>query len=259
MNWIAFISALFLSGLYAYRHRYTSQRRIFKLYAVQFYYLFFLVPLLIVGLFNITYQIILRPYVLNLPIYIPPVILLSFNVFSLVMTIVGASIHSSSTTIYQVLFPDRKSEVFHTNELFHGPLSHNMIQIGCILGALSYVLAETNHPGSQPVNLYFTVSFGIVLAIAQAMATIWGTYIKPSLVVGGIAAAINIILIGFVSGRLAYFPMATVSVSYSLTLPVLLGLYLLIIEAADRNIRTTRSMERYLIKLFPKGHPVKNQ
>lgn len=258
MNWMTFISALVVSGVYAYRHRYTSERRIFKLYAVQFYILFFLVPLLIVGVFNITYQIILRPYVLNLPFYIPPVILLSFNVFSLVMIIVGASIHSTSTTIYQVLFPDRKSEVFHTNELFHGPLSHNMIQIGCILAAFSYLLSEINHPAPSPVNLFFSISIGIILGVAQTFATVWGTYIKPSLIVSAIVSLLNIMLVSIVSEKPGYFPIAMVSLSYSIALTVLLGLYLLIIEAADRNIRTTKSMERYIIKLFPKGHPQKN-
>jgi len=257
MNWVAFISALLVSGIYAYRHRYTSQRRIFKLYAVQFYILFLLVPFLIVALFNITYQIILRPYVLNLPVYIPPVVLLSFNVFSLVMTIVGVSIHSTSTTIYQVLFPDRKSEIFHTNELFHGPLSHNMIQIGSVLGATSYILAEINHPGNSPVNLYFSFSFGIILGIIESIATIWGTYIKPTLTVSAIATLFNFILISYVFSRLEYFPVATVFLSASVTLTLLLGIYISIIEAADRNIRTTATMEKYIIKLFPKGHPIK--
>ncbi len=259
MNWIAFISAIFLSGLYAYRHRYTSQRRIFKLYALQFYVLFFMVPLLIVGLFNITYQIISRPYILSIPFYIPPVLLLSFNVFSLVMAIVGTAIHSTSTTIYQVLFPDRKSEVFHTNELFHGPLSHNMVQIGVILGAFSYLLAELNHPNPTPVNLTLSIGFGIFLGLAQTLSTIWGGYIKPSLATAAAVSLFEIILFSFVPEKLEFFPIAVVCLSYNLTLTLFSGLYIIIIEAADRNIRGTVSMEKAIVRLFPKGHPVKNQ
>ena len=132
-----------------------------------------------------------------------------------------------------------------------------LIQIGCILGGTSYILAEINHPGSSPVNVYFSISFGIILGILQTIATIWGAYIKPTLIISAVATIINIFLMSYVSNRLEYFPMATTALSYSITLTILLGVYFAIIEAADRNIKGTLTMEKAIVRFFPKGHPNK--
>ena len=142
-----------------YRKRYTSNLKIGGIYFVQLWYL--IVTIVVVALFlNIGLDIIMRPTLDRFPI--PSTWIFNAYAVALIITAIGSGIHTSATSVYQSFKSKGKIEkqAYFTNELFHGPLSHNMVYLGAIISTVCLGFLELNHP--LPIAGY---NFNIIIVV----------------------------------------------------------------------------------------------
>lgn len=216
---------------------------------VQIYYLL-ITPILALLMFDIGSDIFSRPNVGNVPI--PGNILFNAFNFSVMMSVVGIGIHSTSTSVYQSFRKRDKveKEAFHTNELFHGAWSHNMMFVGVISTTMLLGLLELNHPYfGRMINFNLLLFGGILVGIMAAVAMLRGAHIGFPIVASFLAS----IALGFSIRHYALnvnsYPMAIISVASLVTLFLLLSLAAIIFAISE-------SLSKRVVKrAFPKGHP----
>lgn len=168
--WVILI-LLGLSAIFAYRKRFTSEKRISGMYYVQLYYLILGVvgPLV---LFFAGLDIYHRPEVHNLPI--SSNLLLALYAASLVVGGMGIGIHSTATSVYQSLVKEGQIglESFRINEIFHLNLSHNFLFLGTLFASFFLTLLEINHPSSRNsmfLNAGSTITLGVIIGLIEVM------------------------------------------------------------------------------------------
>jgi hypothetical protein len=200
-------------------------------------------------LFDIGSDIFSRPEVGNLPI--PSNILFNLFNFAVMITVVGVGIHSTSTSVYQSFKKKGKfqKEAFKTNELFHGPWSHNLTYVGSIVSILLLGLLELNHPYfGRTINFNLLIFSGILLGIIGTIIILRGTYLTLPL----ITAFIGTVLVGHSVRNFAFniysYPMTIVSVAALLTIFTLLMLSSIIFALSETLSK------RVVHRTFPKGH-----
>ncbi len=240
---------LLLSGIIVYRRRFTSGVKIGGLYWVQLYYLF-LTPVGALLMFDVGSDIFSRPHVGNVPI--PGNILFNIYNFSVMMIVVGVGIHSTATSVFQSFKSKDKleKEAYHTNELIHGPWSHNMSQVGAIMSVMLLGLLELNHPYfGRAINFNLLLLGGITLGILGVISVLRSAYISFPLVTSFIGS----VLVGYgirnYALNLSSYPMAIVSLSALVTMFALLSLAALIFAISETLSKKVVS------RTFPKGHP----
>lgn len=240
-----------LSAVVAYKKRFTSGTKIAGLYLVQIYYLF-ITPVAALLLFDIGSDIFSRPLSGNLPV--PSNILFNAYNFSVMTGVVGMAIHSTSTSVFQSfkekLGPEK--EAFDTNELFHGPWSHNMVYAGSVSSLLILGLLEINHPYFGTVFEFNLLIFaGIIVGILGTITALRALPIKYDLLL--ILSLFGSVLLGYCirtfGVNINYYPMTIVAISSLVSLWVLLLLSFIVFVISE-------SLSHKVIKrTFPKGHP----
>lgn len=240
---------ILLSSTFIYKKRFTSGAKVGGLYLVQIYYLF-MTPIGALLMLDIGSDIFSREVVGNLPI--PANFLFNAFNFSVMMTVVGMGIHSMSTSVYQSFKKKDKleKEAFQTNELFHGPWSHNMTYLGSIFSVMLLGLLELNHPYfGRVINFNLLLFGGILLGIMGVITMLRGTHIGFA-IVGSFLASV---ILGFSFRSMAIntvsYPMATIALSCLVTVFVLLS-GASIVFAISENLS-----KRVVKRAFPKGHP----
>ena len=237
-----------LAGVIVYKKRFTAGTKIGGLYWIQLYYLF-LTPIGALLMFDVGSDIFSRPHLVNLPV--PGNILFNLYNFSVMMIVVGMGIHSTSTSVYQSFKNRDKSEkeAYHTNELIHGPWSHNMSQLGAMFSVILLGLLELNHPYSgRIINFNFLLMAGIFLGTLGTISILRSTFISFPL----IAAFIGSLVLGY--GLKTYatnfysYPMATIATLGVLTMFVLLSLASIIFAVSEKWSK------KIVKRAFPKGH-----
>ncbi len=237
------------SAVFLYRKRFTSGIKIAGLYLVQIYYLF-MTPICALLLFDIGSDIFSRPEIGNVPL--PDNILFNMFNFWVMITVVGMGIHSTSTSVYQSFKKKDKleKEAYHTNELFHGPWSHNLTQVGGIFCVMLLGLLELNHPYfGRVINFNLLIFGGIFLGILEAVTILRSAYISLPLLTAGFGS----IIVGYTIRNFAFniysYPMTIITLSSLVTLFVLLS-------AASIVFAISESLsERVVHRAFPQGHP----
>lgn len=247
-SFIALVVIL-LTSIFIYKKRFTSETKILGLYFVQLYYLV-MTPIAALLLFDIGSDIFSRPVMGKLPI--PNNILFNAYNFFVMFAVVGAAIHSTSTSVYQS-FKNKdefEKEAYHTNEMIHGPWSHNMVYAGSILCVALLGLLELNHPYfGRVINFNFLLFSGIILGIIGTVAVLRGGHIGFQI----ITSFLGSIAVGFGIRHFAFnvnsYPMSIIALSSLVTLFTLLSGAMIVFAISE-------SISKKLIKrTFPQGHP----
>lgn len=240
---------ILLSAIFVYKKRFTSETKILGLYFVQLYYLI-MTPITALLLFDIGSDIFSRPIIGKLPI--PNNLIFNAYNFSVMLTVVGAAIHSTSTSVYQSFKKkaELENEAFHTNEMIHGPWSHNMIYLGAILSVTMLGLLELNHPYfGRVVNFNFLLLAGIVLGIIGTVAVLRGGHVGFQVIASFLASFALGYGIRNYALNINSYPMAIISLASLVTLFILLSM-MSVIFALSHNLS-----KKVIMRTFPKGHP----
>lgn len=241
---------LLLSATFLYKKRFTSETKIGGLYIVQIYYLF-MTPIAALLLFDIGSGIFSRPTVGDYPI--PSQVLFNIFNFSVMTAVVGMGIHSTSTSVFQSFNGNSESsEAYKTNELFHGPWSHNMIYLGVIFSIILMGLLEINHPYFGPTfNFNLLLGAGILLGIMGAVGMLRALPLRYDLPI--VFSLLGSILLGYsvrtYATNINSYPMVIISLSCLVTLFILLLMASLVFMISE-------NLSHKMVKrAFPKGHP----
>ncbi len=250
MTWLFVLVFAFLSGVFLYRKRYTSEMRVKGLYFIQFYYLFILTPIISLSLIQIGLEVMRRPEVINFPV--ESQVLFSMYLLSIIFCTIGSGIHATSTSVSQALRKYNYLQAFHINEGFHGALSHDMIIVGIVYAANFIMLLELNHPLSQANNYYLlSIVLGICIGIGGVITVIRGTHLGINIIASVISLFIEAVALFPLSYSLHYFPFATTAHIALITFVVGLLIATLIYLSSAR-------LTKHLIRFcFPKGHPLR--
>jgi hypothetical protein len=246
MIWFYVIAAAICSCVMIYFKRYTSQKQIEGLFLVQFYYLMFATPIISVALINLGLEVIKRPTVQVLPI--PETMIFSFYVFAVIFGTIGSGIHSTSTSVYEVFIKERVNNAFYINQIFHGPLSHNMIYLGGV-GVLTFIsMLEINHPIEVAhTTLEVNIILGLVLGVLISLGIIWSSYIRPNMWGAFIGSLVLLNLIGEVH-NLEQYPMLVISTTI-LTTSFLILACIVIIFTLFKSVK-----KKFIKWFFPRGY-----
>lgn len=250
-SFIGFLLVWFSATL-LYRKRFTSGFKIGGLYLVQLYYLI-ATPIAALFLFDIGSDIFSRPIVGGLPI--PGNILFNAFNFFVMLAVVGMGIHSTSASVYQT-FKNRdklEKEAYKTNELFHGPWSHNMVYIGSLLSITLLGLLEINHPYfGRIINFNLLMLAGIMIGVLGVIGVLRAMPIRYDLMI--VVSLLCAIILGYSIRNYALninsYPMAVIALSGLVTLFTLLLLASLIFAISESISK------RVINKALPKGHPL---
>lgn len=251
------VAFLGLSALLVYRKRFTSERRISGMYYVQLYYLILavLIPLLLI---YIGLNIHLRPEVKNLPTN--STLILGLYTISMIIAAMGASIHSTATSVYQSFVKEKQThlESFRINEIFHLNLSHNLIFIGVIFASFFLSVLEINHPSTRDslfLNAGSTITLGVVIGLIEAVTILRSTDITFS-------SHLNYSIIGSLVGSLAIFifcrPFMTSVDAYPVAFIMfssLVTVFLSLIATTAIFMTSHTLSEKIVNRTFPVGHP----
>jgi hypothetical protein len=163
---------------------------------------------------------------------------------------IGAAIHSTSTTVFEDFPKDDKSPANYTNEFFHGPLSHSLFFMGAIATTVFLALLEINHPDlNRTFNSDWALVLGMTVGLIEMVSIIWSTFIKTHLVASMIATAVIFCNIIPHLDALANFPIAV----FALVSQSILSAGLLIVLAI---YSTDSPFSKKFIKIFfPNGYP----
>src|SRR3989338_1997392 len=251
------VSFLGLSALLVYKKRFTSERRISGMYYVQLYYLL----LAIVGplvLFYAGLDIYHRVEIRNLPV--SSNLLLGLYTTSLVIAAIGAGIHSTATSVYQMLIKEKQTHLqsFKINEIFHLNLSHNLLFIGTLLASFFLSVLELNHPSSRDsmfLNAGSTITLGVIIGLIETMAILrsagatFSSHINYSILGSAVASlAIFVFCRPFMTSVDA-FPVAFILFSSLVTV-------MLCLITITAIFMTSHSLsEKIVNRTFPDGHP----
>lgn len=254
--WIIVI-LLGLSAIFVYKKRFTSEKRISGMYYVQFYYLLLaiIVPLVLIfaGL-----QIYHRPEIHNLPV--SSTFILALYIVSLIIAAIGGGIHSTATTVYQLLIKEKQMhlESFRINEIFHLNLSHNLAFVGVILASFFLSFLEINHPSTRDslfLNAGSTITLGVVMGLIETIAILRSTDITFS-------SHLNYSILGSFLGSVAIFIFCRPFMTSVDAFPVAFILFSSLVTVFLSLITTTAIFmtshslsEKIVNRTFPEGHP----
>lgn len=254
--WVIVV-VLGISGLFVYRKRFTSERRISGMYYVQLYYLILavIVPLV---LFFAGLDIYHRPEVKNLPV--SSNLLLALYVTSLVVASIGAGVHSTATSVYQSLIKEGQQhlESFRINEIFHLNLSHNLIFIGILFSSFFLSVLEINHPSSRNsmfLNAGSTITVGVLIGLIEVITILRSAG-------QGFYSHINYSIIGSALGSLAVFIFCRPYMTSVDAFPVafilfasLMTVFFCLVTVVSIFITSHSLSEKIVNRTFPAGHP----
>lgn len=243
---------LFLIGASSallYKKRFTSGIKVGGLYLIQLYYLF-MTPIAALLMFDIGSDIFSRGEVGSF--LVPDNILFNIFNFSIMMTVVAMGIHSTSTSVYQS-FKNRdklEKEAYHSNELFHGPWSHNMASLGAIFSFMLLGLLELIHPYfGRVISLNLLIFGGILSGIVGAIIILRGTHIGFSIIASFFSSVVLGLSFRNIAVNTISYPMATITLSCLVTVFILLS-------GAAVVFAVSESLSKRVVKrAFPKGHP----
>lgn len=254
--WII-VAFLGISALLVYRKRFTSERRISGMYYVQLYYLI-LAVLISLLLIYIGLNIYLRPTVLNLALN--STLVLGLYTISMLVAAMGASIHSTATSVYQAFVKEKQThlESFRINEIFHLNLSHNLIFLGIIFASFFLSVLEINHPSTRDsmfLNAGSTITLGVVIGLIEAV-----TILRSS--AHTFSSHLNYAIVGSALGSLAIFifcrPFMTSVDAYPVAFIMFSSLMTVFISLVTTTavFMTSHSLsEKIVNRTFPAGHP----
>lgn len=200
-------------------------------------------------MFDVGSDIFSRPHVVNLPI--SGNILYNLYNFSVMMIVVGMGIHSTSTSVYQSFKnKDRlEKEAFHTNELIHGPWSHNMSQLGAMFSILLLGLLELNHPYfGRIINFNLLLVGGIFLGTLGTISVLRSTYMSLPMIISFIGSLVLGYGLRNYAMNIYSYPMAIIATSAIITMFILVSL-------ASITFAVSETWSKKIVKrAFPKGH-----
>lgn len=238
-----------LSSLLFYKSRFTSKLKIGGMHVSQLYYLV-ITPLGAILLIALGMDILARPQVATT--LIPQNVLFALFVVSVVMAAMGVAIHSAATSVYLAFKEnfETEGEAFHTNEIFHGSLSHNLLFIGTILSVFFLSLLEVYHPVSKGINIDYLISLGILLGLIQAIGVLWSGRIDVGYSLGSsfICSLFLLSVLRGVKNPLNLYPDAVVFMSALITLSIVLGVGIVVLLVFDKITK------RVVKQAFPRGH-----
>lgn len=244
-----FLFLIGASSALLYKKRFTSGIKVGGLYLIQLYYLF-MTPIAALLMFDIGSDIFSRPEVGDF--LVSDKILFNIFNFSVMMTVVAMGIHSTSTSVYQTFKKkdQLEKEAYRTNELFHGPWSHNMASLGAIFSFMLLGLLELTHPYfGKTINFNLLILGGILSGIIGAIIILRGTHIGFSVIASFFSSVVLGLSIRNMAVNTISYPMATIALSCLVTVFVLLS-------GASIVFAISESLSKRVVKrAFPKGHP----
>lgn len=253
MQSLFLIILIFITALFIYKKRFTSEFNFGGMHFIQFYY-FIVAPVIVILFINAALDIIRRPEAINFPL--PSNLMFILFAFSLILGAMGVAIHSTSTTVYEAFKrgKDLQSEVekkaYKINELYHQSLSHNLVYLGSLGGLLMLGLLELNHPRMESMaNFNLTVALGITLGIVGTIGILRGAHVGFEIV----ASFFGSVILGYSVRTYALdttsYPIAFASLAAMVTVFSLLSLTTIIFLISE-------SLSKRVVKrTFPKGHP----
>jgi hypothetical protein len=248
MPWFLILIVTFISAFLIYSKRYTSDRKFFGIYFVQFYYLVIAAPIVGLCLINIGLDIVKNPEVIN--INIPTDSLLSLYFLSILVGVIGTAVHSVSTSQVEALKRHIFLRAYSYNEEIHGPVSHEMLYLATVAVILLNGLLAVNHPNLVPFEPVIPFYTGAMLGLFLGLSVILSTHVGLALIATFFSALILLNVVTIFSLRLDNHP----NLVFDLT--VLIFMFCTILLSVLLYFKSKKATKIMIKIIFPKGHPI---